>query len=404
MRVLEVVREMDQRHGGPPRVVVGHALQLKAHGIDVEVACLAPRGEANRVRDAWPELRSAGIALNIFDYTPPQLIGRSLDLQAFVEQRIHDFDVMHAHGVWEQSLAASARALRSAGKPYVISPHGMLDHWSRRRSAWKKWLARNFLGTRAFLRGADAIVYGTPDEAREAEDLRLPGRQYIIPNGIEPARFQRQNDDDCGRLSARFPAIAAWETVVLFYGRLHPKKGFDLLIEAFARLHLDYPGAGIFAAAIAHDDDYTAALRRKIADYGLQSHVVLTTEIVGGDSRVVFDMADIFVLPSHQEGFSMAIIEAMACGIPVLITDACHMNDVVEWRAGKVVPVSVDGIEAGLRELLGMDKAALAEMGLRGREVAHGTFNWSRIGSQLADMFSDVTFKREVSFGAGLRK
>src|ERR1700736_3062512 len=147
MRVLEVVVEMHPRVGGPPRVVVGHALQLKTRGIDVEITCLARRGEEHEVRDAWPELKSAGVPLHVFDYSAPEAIGRSAELEVFVGRRLADFDVMHAHGVWEHSLAAAAHPFFAAGKPYVISPHGMLDRWSRQRSAWKKWLVRQFLGT-----------------------------------------------------------------------------------------------------------------------------------------------------------------------------------------------------------------------------------------------------------------
>lgn len=396
MRVLEIVREMHPRYGGPPRVVVGHAQQLKKRGIGIEVVCLARRGEEDETRAAWPELSSAQIPLHIFDYDPPQAIGRSTKLESYVGRRILDFDVMHAHGVWEHSLAAAARVFHAARKPYIISPHGMLDRWSRRRSAWKKWIAQKFLGTGAFLHQADAIVYGTRDEAHEADILRLPARRFIIPNGIELAHFQRRGGDGVADLLARFPTIATWETVVLFYSRLHPKKGLDLLVEAFARLRHEHPHAGIFAAVMPDDDHYAAVLGKRIAAHGLESQVVLTTELTGKAGRAVFNMADIFALPSRQEGFSMAIIEAMACGIPVLISDACHMNDVTEWRAGKVVPVSIDGIEAGLRELLGMDRDALAAMGSHGREVARRLFNWPQIGDQMAKMLAEVVPTREA--------
>ena len=262
MRVLEVVREMHPRYGGPPRVVIGHVVQLKKRGIDVEIACMARKGEEAEIRSSWPELNSGHIPLHIFEYTTPEAIGRSASLEAFIERHVREFDVMHVHGIWEYSLAAAARSFQAAGQPYIISSHGMLDRWSMRQSAGKKWLARKFLGIDQFLRGADAIVFGTRDEAHEADDLKLPARQYIIPNGIEPALFERQRGVDIDGLYARFPAIAAWETVILFYSRLHPKKGLDLLIDALARIRHEYPNVGVFAAAIAEDDHYAAEIRR----------------------------------------------------------------------------------------------------------------------------------------------
>src|SRR5260370_25172331 len=111
MRVLEVIREMHPRYGGPPHVVAGHALQLKARGCDGEIACLARRGEEGEIRDAWPDLRSGRIPLHIFDYGPPEVIGRSAKLEAFVDRRVREFDVTHAHGVWEYSLARLARSI-----------------------------------------------------------------------------------------------------------------------------------------------------------------------------------------------------------------------------------------------------------------------------------------------------
>ncbi len=383
-RILMVTAEMHPHAGGPPRVVVGCTLALAARGHGVEIAALAPRGaESADIHAAWPQLAEAGIPLHLFPVDPPASLGRSRALTAFAAKNAGRFDMLHAHGVWERALVASAAAFASAGKPYIISPHGMLDPWSMARSSWKKRTALHLLGGRRFLNRAHALAYGTRDEADAATTAALTSAAVVVPNGVDQSFLRPRDPGLRTELHFRLPATERWERVVLFYGRIHPKKGVDLLLEAFDRVAGDAPGAGLLIAGIPEDKTFEAAVRARASASPYAERILVTTELVGPQSRFVLDAADLFVLPSYQEGFSMAIVEAMARSLPVLITDACHLPEVETVGAGRVVPITVPALAEGLRDLLLRTAPALRATGAAGRELVAANYTWTKVAALL---------------------
>ena len=388
LRVLLVCPDMHPREGGPPRVVSGSAVALAAEGLHVEIAALGEPQDEPATRASWPELAKAGVVLHRFPRGWPRVIGRSHAFNRFVSANAHRFDLVHVHCVWETSLADAAAIFIRAGKPVLLSPHGMLDRVQLRRSALKKGFARRFMGTGAMLRGAAAILYGTAEEADETVALKLPARVVIMPNGVEPFML-----DDAAhtrkQLVGRFPMVAQWRRTVLFFSRLHPKKGLDMLVKAFGRIVPEFPDAGLIIAGIAQDQAY----ERKIADLIATlapTNIFMTTELVGPAAREVFALADIFSLPSHQEGFSIAIIEAASAGLPLLVTDRCHMAEIEADGAGVVVPATVEGLEAGLRHLLAFAPDALAAMGRKSASLLAARYTWSRIAARLVGVYGAV--------------
>jgi len=385
MRVLIVCPAMDIREGGPPRVVNGSSAALAKAGCKVEVATMGDPCEVDIIRGAWPEMGELDIPIHIFPRGFPRHIGRSPALNEFVSSNLDRFDLLHIHCVWETGLADAAAIFRRAGKPVLVSPHGMLDHWQLRQSRVKKRIARMFFGTGAMLKHADVMLYGTQEEADEASALRLTGQVVLMPNGATPFHV---TDPSVARKALReeFPVLRDWERTILFFSRLHRKKGLDLLVEAFGRVHRDFPGVGLFAAAIEQDLEYETQVRAQIAALG-DAPVLLTTAMSGPSARIVFMVSDIFVLPSHQEGFSIAIVEAASAGLPQLITDACHMQEIADEEAGVVVPATVDGLEEGLRRMLSLDAATLAEMGRRGAEIIAVRYNWANVAHRLIAVY-----------------
>jgi len=398
MRVLIVLSGMHFWRGGPPRVVSGSAVALAHAGCEVEVATmeeLATNGDVREIdviRGAWPEMAEQQIPLHIFPRGFPRQIGRSRELSEFVESNLDRFDLLHVHGVWETGLADAATIFRKAGKPVLVSPHGMLVRWELRQSRVKKRIARMFFGTGAMLKHADTLLYGTQEEADEAATLRLVGRVALVPNGATPLHIDNPSAARQALLE-KFPALRDWKRTILYFSRLHHKKGLDLLVEAFGRVHREFPGVGLFAAAIEQDLEFEARVRAQIAALG-DAPIFLTTEMAGPSARIVFTVADIFSLPSHQEGFSIALLEAASAGIALLITDTCHMQEVADEGAGVVVPVTVDGLEEGLRRLLSLDDAALAEMGRRAADVIAARYTWESVAVCLIAVYDAAVADR----------
>lgn len=386
--VLVVIGSMHPNAGGPPRVVAGSAVALKRAGIDVEIAAIGAVADYDVILRAWPELAECGIPVHLYQATGPRSLGLSIGLRRFANQQARRFNAVHIHGVWEMALGDVAQAARKAGKPTLISPHGMLDRWQMKQSRWKKRLALVMLRTGPMLQQADAILYGTFDEAKQADGLRLPGRVMAMPNGVDPIQLPAR-EAVIADVTKRWPQVANWSRTVLFFSRLHPKKGLDMLVEAMERVGAEYPGSGLLAVAIPQDDEYEGAIRKRIADIG-DSRIVLITDMVGPDARAVFAAADIFVLPSHQEGFSIAILEAMSAGLPVLITDQCHLAEVEKWNVGRVVLPTVDGLVEGLRNLLAQDDNVLLAMGRAAKDRTTMEFSWDRIACRLSKVYNEL--------------
>ena len=390
MRILKVVRDMHPREGGPPRVVAGAAVALAALGHEVTIAATYRPGEEAAVRAAWPALAEAQVTLRLFPLGTPAVLGGSAALTRFMAETMASYDVAHLHGVWDGCLIATGRAARRRGKPYFISPHGMLDRWSMAQSRWKKRAVLHLAGGRTVLDGAAGVVFGTSDEAQEATSLRLESGSMIVPNGVDPDLLAEPAPGAAAALHARQPGTAAWTRTTLFYSRFHPKKGLDLLIAAFARVAGDFPGAGLLAAGIPQDEAYVAALRTQVSATGLDDRIIVATDMIGPDSRFLLDAVDIFALPSHQEGFSIAILEAMGRGLPVLITDRCHLPEIETGHAGRVVAADVDGFEAGLRDLLARDDQSLRAMGKAGRALVAEKYVWPQIARRLVALYNEA--------------
>lgn len=385
-RVLLLAADMDPRQGGPPKVVYGSACALARAGVSVEIAATGPAETAHTTRAAWPLLAELGIPLHVFPRAGPATLGYSPGMDRFVAREISRFDAVHVHGVWEQCFARATRRARAAGVRTFVSPHGMLDRWQLAQSRLKKQAALRLFGTGTMLKHADAVLYGTRHEADEARPLGLPSPALVMPNGVEPEPLA-DRAAVTAMLHARFPQMRSWSRTVLFLSRLHPKKGLDMLVEAFARTRQTHPGAGLLAVAIPQDADYQAALRARIDELGPE-RLVLVTDLVGPEARTALAAADVFCLPSHQEGLSIAILEAMGASLPVLITTECHLDELEDRGAGKVVPDTVAGLTLGLTALLALDRESLATMGRRGAEIVASEYSWERIAGQLAVLYS----------------
>ena len=390
LKILMLTGSMDALAGGPPRVIAGSAVALARRGHRVDVVGLCdPDITAKMVFSSFPDLREDGISLELFPRTGPRILGRSRAMSAALQTRILNYDAVHVHGIWEQSLAESCAMARRAGVATFVSAHGMLDSWSMNQSWLKKQLALRFLGTGAMLVGANAIVYGTEDEMQESQPSAPGSVGVVVPNGIETAALTTAALPTATLLDQRFPALADWRRTILYFSRIHPKKGLDLLVDSFIELAPSYSGTGLLIAGIAQDKAYEAEIRARIAGSTVADRVVMTTDLTGQEARVVFRRADIFALPSHQEGLSIAILEAMSLGKALLISDRCHLPEVAgAWGCGLVAGDNREAISASLQHLLRLPHSEIREMGARGRRAILANFSWDVIVRRLETLYA----------------
>ncbi len=368
MRIVHVVDTLNPAHGGPPAVAENLAKAQTALGHDVRLAIEI--GDTSRFVPTVLLPRHS--ALHIFR-TP------HAEVTALVEQA----DVVHLHGVWEPLLAATACAARTVGRPYVITPHGMLDPWSLSQNKWKKKLALA-LGYRKMLNGASALHLLNDDELKLLAPLGLRPQGVVIPNGIFLHELEPPPDPQIFRSRQPGPGDRPY---MLFLSRLHYKKGLDLLADAFAIIAAKH--AQIDLVVAGPDGGEEQPFRERIERLGLTGRTWITGPLYGAEKWSAVAGATVFCLPSRQEGFSVAILEALACRVPVVVSENCHFPEVAEVGAGRVVALNVTAVAGALDELL-RDYEWRNRAGQAGQDLVRTRFTWEKIASQSLQLYSRV--------------
>ncbi len=380
---------MDARYGGPPKVCLGQSLELARRGVEVEILTTGSDRDTEKILGA-DELKNAGIKVNIFPTSWPHVMRPSRKLSQFLKRKSKSFDLTHIHCVWEFALAAAGNAARENGKPYIVASHGMLDNYAFRTPKYlKKLLLGKLTGSWKLLQGASAIQFATDEEAGDAEFLKLPAEKAIIPNGIALSSPERCQEFETA-LQQQFPGLKRFRRTVLFFGRFHPKKGLDLLIQGFGQIAGSFPDVAILGVGIADDTSYFASLERQVKRLNLEERVFMTDKFVGDRSRAALNCASIYAHPAYQEGFSTAILDAMSASLPLLVTDRCRMRELERKKAGILVEPSPDGIAGGLAHLLRLPVAELKLQGQNANNWLRDEFTWDSVGSQLIKLYDQL--------------
>ncbi len=399
MKILLVIDGMHPRDGGPPAVVAGSAIALRRHGADVTVlTTLLPDDEAD-VRMTWGAMTEHGVALQFCTTVGLKHLLGFTPIDPAMQSAVAAADVVHIHGFWTPALLAAAKMARAAEKPYFISTHGLLDQramTSSRRKWVKKRLAVALLGFRPVFRDASGVIFGSETEDGESWDPVAGMRKLYIPNGVEASVGRKPVADEAReRLRASAPRFDEWNRSLLFYSRIHPEKGLDMLVRAFNAVCLDFPDAGLLIAGIMKDEAYGAQVNDLIAQCPAPDRIALTTSLTGPESHFLYSLCDIFVLPSHAEGFSVALTEALAHARPSLITRYCHLPLVATEGAGVVVDPTPASIEGGLRTLLALSDDALAAMGRNARALFDRRYTWDSVAEQLLGAYSTAAAEHD---------
>lgn len=373
MKIVHVITTMDPDKGGPQAVVMRLAAAQANLGHDIHVVSQADNNIVARIA-------ALGRLIPDFEQIRWHLLPLPGCVEAILCRRARplmarvfaDADQLHLHGVWEPILATAAAIARRIGLPYCVCPAGMLDTWSLAQKRWKKKLALA-LGYRKMLDNAVFIHALNRDEVELMQPVGLHAPVEIIPNGVFVEEFEQlPPPDPFLTLIARPPG----RRYVLFLSRLHYKKGLDLLAHAFRRVAEECPDVDLIVAGPdgGAEDDFRTLVRR----FGLEKRVVMVGPLYGETKLQALVAAACFCLPSRQEGFSIAITEALACGTPVVITRACHFPEVAAAGAGAVVTLEPADIAGGMIEIL--RNLSMAEtMGRNGRQLIFENYTWPRI-------------------------
>jgi len=380
MRILHLVRGLEPELGGPPRFVVALTSALKQLGIDSSIYGTEPvagEGSVIPAPDAEVRLFKRG---RLARFWP----GHSPDMRRELEQSVCQFDVVHIHELWHYPNYAGARAAWQNHVPYLISPLGTFAPTALSKGRHKKRIY-SALVDRGLSNKAAAFHTMTDNEARDTAAGTSGVSVEIVPIGVDPSEFASLPDPS--EFDRLYPEVSD-KHVVLFLGRLNRIKGLDILIAGFGRaargrddLHLIIGGP---------DGGYEHAAREMVRAASLESKVSFTGPIYGETRLAALSRADVFALTSYGEGFSVALLEALAASLPLIISKECHFPEVSGSKAGLEIDLDPQEFAMALTQLVG-DSSLLANMRSNARAMATGPYSWDTVGVAFKDMYERIS-------------
>ena len=379
MKLLHVICTLDPAYGGPVEVVRQLNLAHERSGHSVCTVTLdAPDAPW---LDSFPgRVEALGPSrLGTYRYNPK--------LIPWLMQHAPGYDAVVAHGVWQFQSFATWRAARAVGFPYSVFVHGGLALWLKTNYPLKH-LKKNLYWPWAeyrVLRDATSVLYGCEEERQQAGASFgwYRAREAITPLGVAPSI----TDPDKQRAAflAAFPHLRD-KRRVLFMGRLHAVKGCDLLIEAFARAAAHDPALHLVMVG-PDQEGLQAVLASRAEALGIANRITWTGLLQGDLKWGALRSSEVFVLPSHSESFGLSAVEALACGVPVLLTDKVNIwREIEADGAGLVAPDTVQGVRWLLQRWLSLSPAARQRMAHQAQGCFQNRFEISRAAERFANV------------------
>ncbi|MCS3678759.1 poly(glycerol-phosphate) alpha-glucosyltransferase [Salinibacter ruber] len=286
-------------------------------------------------------------------------------------------DLVHLHALWMYTSVATLRWSRRTGRPHVVTINGMLDDWALQNARWKKRIA-GVLYEDTNLQAAACLHVNTDAERQAVRRYGVGGPVCIIPNGVTlPDSTARESPPWAG-------VIPSDSNVLLYLGRIHPKKGLQELIDGWKEWKQAQVDDAWHIAVVGWEDgDHEKNLRERVRTAGVEDSVHFLGPMFEEEKASAFTHADAFVLPSHSEGFPMAVLEAWSYALPVLKTPACNIPAGFEADAAVQIDPRPRSIAEGLDQLLGASDEARTAMGERGRKLVEDRYTWSHAAEQM---------------------
>jgi len=328
-----------------------------------------------------------GVPVILFRREWSEAFKYSRPLARWLEENVKNFDLVDIHAVFSHACLAAGKAAERSGVPYLVRPIGTLDPWSLKQKCFRKRLAW-FLGVKRLLKNSATVLYTSPEEKGRAEESLSLNHGIVIPLGVDKSFFE--TGEAPGAFQDQHPA-GDKNPYVISLSRLHPKKRLDFLIQIF----LDSARQAVFhqwKLVIAGDGDpsYVNQLKKMAAQAGADNRIIFPGWLTGDKKIAALRRASLFVSPSYQENFGISIVEAMACGVPVLVSRNVDLaSEIKATGAGWTSDLNVEGFSRTLSEALQNEKERKLR-GARGRELALSRFTWPKVAREMVRLYNEI--------------
>jgi glycosyltransferase involved in cell wall biosynthesis len=384
MKILMIIPYLASLYGGPAKVVRELAQSLGKFGLSVDVITTNANGTTTLDVPLAVWIQEEGYRVKYFQCWHHNDLILSLPLLQWLYNNGHSYDVIHTSHRFSPLILLTEWICQLHKIPYIVTPHGMLEPWALSYKAWKKKLYFRFLEQPAL---KQASIIHTLNSS-EASNIQSLGFQHtvIIPNGISQNQFHVSAHPDI--FYEHFPQTRG-KTLILFMGRIDPKKGLDLLAPAFAEVHQQFPNTHL---VIAGPD--TIGFLSTVKDYFTQaqclSAVTFTGMLTGELKQSALSAATLYVAPSYSEGFSMSVLEGMASGLPCILTKGCNFQEAELAQAAYVVNIEASSIATALINCLRNPQQARS-LGKTAQTFVFQNYTWDSIAEKLIQVYAHIT-------------
>ncbi|WP_404786641.1 glycosyltransferase [Altericista sp. CCNU0014] len=393
MRILHVIPSIAQVRGGPSQAVLEMVKALNDSGMEAEIATTNDNGSVLLDVPIGQCSEYQHVPVWFFSRFSPNIhsvreFAFSSQLTTWLWQNIDRYDLLHIHAIFSYPSTMAMAIARQQNVPYIARPLGQLCEWSLQQSARKKQLYLDAI-ERVNLNGAKALHFTAQQEQTEVKSLCLKPSSFILPHGLgmpSPCLDARQ----ILRQQLNLPPD---EPIILFLSRLHPKKGLDILIPALGKLLRHR-----FTFVLAGDGDsaYTAYLRTLLETHGLDERTHWMGFVKGEQKNQLLQGADLFALTSHSENFGIAVLEALAAGLPALVAPGVALAPMIrQYQLGYVADLDEGAIAQTLEQYFARPVEAKA-MGDRARQFVLERYTWDRIAAQLIEVYTAILSKQPI--------
>lgn len=376
MRVLHVIRGL-ANSSGTTHIVIPLAEAQADLGAEVSVFHVAKPGEPS-LEPNPSKVTSRCFPMSVGLNNP----GLSRAFAAALSRDVRGYDMVHIHAIWNFPTWWAMRCAGRARVPYIVAPQGSLDPWALAQNRWGKRLY-GALTELPLLRRASRLQALSAKEQAQFVASGVTAPSVVIPNGIDPRVYAVQAEP-----LARVLGLPEGERTLLFLSRVHPKKGLDLLLEAFARVRARHAVTLVVAGSDA-GSGYLGEMQRLAERLGVARYCRFIGEVSGAEKFRTLLGADAYALVSRSEGLPVAALEALGAGLPAVISSECNLPEVAERSAGWVVPPAAAAAADALDALLSSRDEA-SRRGARARELVAQRFTWERVARQTMDVYGEM--------------
>ncbi len=381
MKILHIIPSVSMVYGGPSQMVVGLCGALASLGHTVTIITTNSNGDRGQASLDVPlgiPIAQDGYEIIYFDCAPFKRYKFSIQLFQWLWHHANDYDIAHIHALFSPVSSISATIARTKNLPYVLRPLGTLDP----ADLAKKYLAKQIyaqLLEKANLAGSGAVHFTSAQEAKISERFGTTTTDWVIPLGVQLPEPNQSPES----LRSQYN-IPLDRTIILYMSRIEPKKGFDLLIPALAKLIQDTDFHFILAGANLQDPDYAEQIKTQVETAIGSDRLTCTGFVSGSLKRDLLALADLFVLPSYYENFGIAVAEAMSANLPVVISDQVHIHlDIKKSNSGWVCQCTVESLTETLKTALNSDQTIRQTKGQNAAHFANTTYSWPAIAPEV---------------------